>query len=167
MCYLLYLMFRCDRRCDGCDGKFGNFVGTKHTLRTKACEKLWKKVRIGVPAWRAILCIHVFSGFSRLSHACRFHQRSEISRQARPKRKGHRVASPVKKGCLKFRVPSGPPMSGHHGNSCSPKGLHWMVMYYAFVPPSSGTGRVVVTYGGRRAYTDSDRFHSIYRQVPR
>ena len=28
MCYLLYLMFRCDRRCDG---KFGNFVGTKHT----------------------------------------------------------------------------------------------------------------------------------------
>ena len=25
-------MFRCDRRCDGCDGKFGNFVGTKHTL---------------------------------------------------------------------------------------------------------------------------------------
>ena len=32
MDYLLYLMFRCDRRCDGCDGKFGNFVGTKHTL---------------------------------------------------------------------------------------------------------------------------------------
>ena len=26
-------MFRCDRRCDGCDGKFGNFVGTKHTQR--------------------------------------------------------------------------------------------------------------------------------------
>ena len=24
-------MFRCDKRCDGCDGKFGNFVGTKHT----------------------------------------------------------------------------------------------------------------------------------------
>ena len=33
MSYLLYLMFRCDRRCDGCDGKFGNFVGTKHTHR--------------------------------------------------------------------------------------------------------------------------------------
>ena len=32
MDYLLYLMFRCDRRCDGCDGKFGNFVGTKPTL---------------------------------------------------------------------------------------------------------------------------------------
>ena len=31
MSYLLYLMFRCDRRCDGCDGKFGNLVGTKHT----------------------------------------------------------------------------------------------------------------------------------------
>src|SRR6185503_16812042 len=31
MSYLLYLMFRCDRRCDGCDGKFGNFVVTKHT----------------------------------------------------------------------------------------------------------------------------------------
>ena len=31
MSYLLYLMFRCDKRCDGCDGKFGNFVGTKHT----------------------------------------------------------------------------------------------------------------------------------------
>ena len=26
MSYLLYLMFRCDRRCDGCDEKFGNFV---------------------------------------------------------------------------------------------------------------------------------------------
>ena len=24
-------MFRCDRRCDGCDGKFGNFVRTKHS----------------------------------------------------------------------------------------------------------------------------------------
>ena len=32
MSYLLYLIFRCDRRCDGCDGKFRNFVGTKHTL---------------------------------------------------------------------------------------------------------------------------------------
>ena len=32
MSYLLYLMFRCDRRCDECDGKFENFVGTKHTL---------------------------------------------------------------------------------------------------------------------------------------
>ena len=31
MDYLLYLIFRCDRRCDGCDGKFGNLVGTKHT----------------------------------------------------------------------------------------------------------------------------------------
>ena len=34
MDYLLYLMFRCDKRCDGCDGKFGNFVGTKHTQGT-------------------------------------------------------------------------------------------------------------------------------------
>ena len=32
MGYLLYLMFRCDRRCDGKFGKFGNFVVTKHTL---------------------------------------------------------------------------------------------------------------------------------------
>ena len=32
MGYLLYLMFRCDRRCDGCDEKFGNFVRTKHSL---------------------------------------------------------------------------------------------------------------------------------------
>ena len=31
MGYLLYLMFRYDRKCDGCDGKFGNLVGTKHT----------------------------------------------------------------------------------------------------------------------------------------
>ena len=31
MGYLLYLMYRCDRRCDRCDGKFGNLVGTKHT----------------------------------------------------------------------------------------------------------------------------------------
>ena len=41
MGYLLYLMFRCDRRCDGCDGKFGNFVGTKHTPRrgiVKHCD---------------------------------------------------------------------------------------------------------------------------------
>ena len=26
-------MYRCDRRCDGCDGKFGNLAETKHTLR--------------------------------------------------------------------------------------------------------------------------------------
>ena len=42
MGYLLYLMFRCDRRCDGCDGKFGNLAGTKHTPRAEA-EKLLKK----------------------------------------------------------------------------------------------------------------------------
>ena len=36
MGYLLYLMYRCDRRCDGCDGKFGNLVGTKHT-RGRGC----------------------------------------------------------------------------------------------------------------------------------
>ena len=29
MDHLLYLMFRCDK---GCDRKFGNFVGSKHTL---------------------------------------------------------------------------------------------------------------------------------------
>ena len=40
MSYLLYLMFRCDRRCDGCDGKFGNFVGTKHTLRRKTPSRV-------------------------------------------------------------------------------------------------------------------------------
>ena len=33
MSHLLYLMFRCDRRCDGKFGKFENFVGTKHTHR--------------------------------------------------------------------------------------------------------------------------------------
>ena len=33
MGHLLYLIFRCDRRCDGKFGKFGNFVGTKHTPR--------------------------------------------------------------------------------------------------------------------------------------
>ena len=38
MGYLLYLMFRCDRRCDRCDGKFGNLVGTKHTLGIYAPE---------------------------------------------------------------------------------------------------------------------------------
>jgi len=32
MGHLLYLMFRCDRGCDGKFGKFRNFVGTKHTL---------------------------------------------------------------------------------------------------------------------------------------
>ena len=31
MGHLLYLMFRCDRGCDGKFEKFGNFVGTKHT----------------------------------------------------------------------------------------------------------------------------------------
>ena len=46
MGYLLYLMFRCDRRCDGCDGNFGNFVGTKHTpdghtLSTPFFIKAW------------------------------------------------------------------------------------------------------------------------------
>ena len=34
MGHLLYLMFRCDRRCDG---KFGNFVGTEHSPSRK-CE---------------------------------------------------------------------------------------------------------------------------------
>ena len=33
MSHLLYLMFRCDRECDGKFREFGNFVGTKHTLR--------------------------------------------------------------------------------------------------------------------------------------
>ena len=32
MSHLLYLMFRCDKGYDGKFGKFGNFVGTKHTL---------------------------------------------------------------------------------------------------------------------------------------
>ena len=41
-CYLLYLMFRCDRRCDGCDGNFENFVGTKHTLPDELnCQWIW------------------------------------------------------------------------------------------------------------------------------
>ena len=31
MGHLLYIMFRCDRGCDGKFGKFGNFVGSKHT----------------------------------------------------------------------------------------------------------------------------------------
>jgi len=31
-------MYRCDRRCDGCDRKFGNLVGTKHTHSRKAIE---------------------------------------------------------------------------------------------------------------------------------
>ena len=41
MCYLLYLIFWCDRRCDGCDGKFGNFVETRHThgVELKALAK--------------------------------------------------------------------------------------------------------------------------------
>ena len=37
MCYLLYLMFRSDKKCDRCDGKFGNFMGTKHTPASVAC----------------------------------------------------------------------------------------------------------------------------------
>ena len=47
MCYLLYLIFRCDRRCDGCDEKFENFVGTKHTLGfAQLCPKrLLKAIR--------------------------------------------------------------------------------------------------------------------------
>jgi len=50
MCYLLYLMFRCDRRCDRCDGKFGNFVGTKHTLCRKTLSqysqiKKWRRTK--------------------------------------------------------------------------------------------------------------------------
>ena len=28
-------MFRYDKRCDRCDGKFGNFVGTEHTRSIK------------------------------------------------------------------------------------------------------------------------------------
>ena len=43
MSYLLYLMFRCDRRCDGCDGKFGNFVGTKHTHDEHMVQSFQKK----------------------------------------------------------------------------------------------------------------------------
>ena len=45
MGYLLYLMFRCDRRCDG---KFGNFVGTKHTQKRKGFD--WTDpVNCGLP----------------------------------------------------------------------------------------------------------------------
>jgi len=43
MSYLLYLMFRCDKRCDGCDGKFGNFVGTKHTLCLSDSSSRWTR----------------------------------------------------------------------------------------------------------------------------
>ena len=50
MGHLLYLMFRCDRGCDGKFGKFGNFVGTKHTLKwlrhtieKKAITDRWNK----------------------------------------------------------------------------------------------------------------------------
>ena len=42
MDYLLYLIFQCDRRCDGCDGKFGNLVGTKHTLCLDTPKNLTK-----------------------------------------------------------------------------------------------------------------------------
>ena len=36
-------MFRCDKRCEG---KFGNFVGTKHTLRGKALKKSAFSIRV-------------------------------------------------------------------------------------------------------------------------
>ena len=39
MSHLLYLMFRCDR---GCDGKFGKFVGTKHTPRCATVSEFWQ-----------------------------------------------------------------------------------------------------------------------------
>ena len=38
MSHLLYLMFRCDRGCDGKFGKFGNFVGSKHT-QEEVCRR--------------------------------------------------------------------------------------------------------------------------------
>ena len=34
-------MFRCDRKCDGCDEKFGNFVGTKHTRELNTTAPSW------------------------------------------------------------------------------------------------------------------------------
>jgi len=54
MGYLLYLMFRCDRRCDGCDEKFGNLVGTKHTLRS--C------IGLSVNAWMCMCLLYVLRG---------------------------------------------------------------------------------------------------------
>ena len=52
MGYLLYLMFRCDKRCDG---KFGNFVGTKHTLYPSG--KLIIRILILHDCWVAdLLC---------------------------------------------------------------------------------------------------------------
>ena len=39
MSYLLYLIFRCDRGCDGKFGKFENFVGTKHNPDQDTCNR--------------------------------------------------------------------------------------------------------------------------------
>jgi len=57
MGYLLYLMYRCDRRCDGCDGKFGNLVGTKHTHWWVNWEKgvMSAKFYLGLMCWT--LCL--------------------------------------------------------------------------------------------------------------
>ena len=41
MSYLLYLMFRCDSECDGKFEKFGNFVGSKHTLSQLTADQAW------------------------------------------------------------------------------------------------------------------------------
>ena len=51
MGYLLYLMFWCDRRCDGCDGKFGNFVelNTPKSQLTIVCMLRGRKV------WQVLL----------------------------------------------------------------------------------------------------------------
>ena len=53
MSYLIYLMFRCDRRCDGCDGKFRNFVGTKHTLGELTHRRVC--LAVSVSLWQRLL----------------------------------------------------------------------------------------------------------------
>ena len=47
-------MFRCDRRCDGCDGKFGNLVGTKHTRG--ACSTVYEYCGRRMPVYDGYWC---------------------------------------------------------------------------------------------------------------
>ena len=65
MGHLLYLIFRCDRRCDG---KFGKFAETKHTpdFRNYACWPQFLEGQTFALAWPGLSCIGLGSSGSSI-----------------------------------------------------------------------------------------------------
>ena len=76
MGHLLYLMFQCDRECDG---KFGKFVGTKHTPRCVTVSEFWQHRAQLSSFWRP--CRFLLAAVSNTDHGLATIQRICICRE--------------------------------------------------------------------------------------